>query len=116
MSIRLNEPYKIIAYKHERYEAHYQIPSSAALVVPTLHVGDEVACDVRWENENGELKVLHKKMFIAENLVRLDPLADKGLFEIWQHYYGSGFEELTNTQGYLLGVRQPLHPITVLKP
>lgn len=88
MSIQLNKPYKIIAFRQPKYSAHYDIPSSVTLVVPTKHLGDEVVCDVRWENENGELKVLHRKMFLKENLIRLNPLSDEGLFELWAHYYG----------------------------
>ena len=89
MSVFLNKPYKIVDFKQERYDAHYNIRSSASLVVPTKYVGDELLCDVRWENENGELKVLHEKMFLKENLVRIDPEIDKALFELWDHYYNS---------------------------
>jgi hypothetical protein len=89
MNITLNKPYKIIAYRQERYDVHYNIPSAESLIVPTKYVGDQVLCDVRWETGNGELKVLHQKMFITENLVRLNPLADEKLFEIWAHYYRS---------------------------
>jgi hypothetical protein len=87
MSARLNKPYKIIAFRQARYGTHYNIPSSESLVVPTKQLGDEVLCDIRWEDDNGELKVLHQKMFLSENLVQLDPLADEKLFEIWDHYY-----------------------------
>lgn len=90
MNIHLNKPYKIIAFKQASYVAHYAI-ASESLVVPTKYVGDEVLCDVRWENENGELKVLHEKMFVNENLVRLNPLMDEGLYEIWAHYYDNTF-------------------------
>jgi len=91
MNIQLNKPYKIIAFKQARYSVHYEIPSSEALVVPTKRFGDEVSCDVRWENEHCEQRVLHKKMFLTENLVRLNPMQDKELFEIWDHYYNSVF-------------------------
>lgn len=67
---------------------HYNIPSAKSLIVPVKNFGDEVLCDVRWENENGELKVLHEKMFTSGNLIRLNPLIDEKLFEIWAHYYG----------------------------
>lgn len=87
MSIHLNKPYKIIDFRQKRYDVHYNIPSANSLVVPVKNFGDEVLCDVRWENENGELKVLHEKMFTNENLIRLNPLIDEKLFEIWAHYY-----------------------------
>jgi hypothetical protein len=89
MNITLKKPYKINSFSHERYDAHYDIPSADALIVPTKHVGDQALCDIRWENSNGELKVLHEKMFITENLVRLNPLSDDKLYEIWAHYYTS---------------------------
>lgn len=87
MNIHLNKPYKIIGFKQKKYDAHYNIPAAESLVVPVKNFGDEVLCDVRWENENGELKVLHEKMFTNENLIRLNPLLDEKLFEIWTHYY-----------------------------
>jgi hypothetical protein len=87
MSIQLNKPYKIIPLRHKRYDSHYNIVSSATLVVPIKRLGNEVSCDVRWENENGELKALHNVMFIDENLMPLDLLMDEKLFEIWTHFY-----------------------------
>jgi hypothetical protein len=87
MNIHLNKPYKIIGFKQKKYDAHYNIPSAESLVVPVKNFGDEVLCDVRWENENGELKVLYEKMFINESLIQLNPLIDEKLFEIWMHYY-----------------------------
>ena len=89
MNIQLNKPYKIISFKHKRYNLHYNIPSAVSLVVPKKNFGDEVLCDVRWENENGELKVLHEKMFISENLIQLNPLIEEKLFELWDHYYNN---------------------------
>jgi hypothetical protein len=87
MNIHLNKPYKIIAFRQKRYAAHYNIPASDSLVVPVKNFQEEVQCDVRWENENGELKVLHEKMFVSENLIELNPLLDEKLFELWAHYY-----------------------------
>lgn len=87
MNIHLKEPYKVISFRRKRYDAHYNIPSAESLIVPVRELGKEVLCDVRWENENGELKVLHDKMFISENLIKLNPLLDDKLFEIWTHYY-----------------------------
>lgn len=87
MSIHINKPYKIIAFRQKRYDRHYSIPSAESLVVPVRTLGEEVLCDIRWENDNGELKVLHEKMFISENLVPLNEMIDEKLFEIWSHYY-----------------------------
>lgn len=87
MNIHLNQPYKIVPLRDMRYDRHYNIPSADSLVVPIRNFGDEVLCDVRWENENGELKVLHEKMFINENLIPLNPLIEEKLFELWDHYY-----------------------------
>ena len=87
MSIQLNKPYKIIAFKEKKYSAHYKIPSSETLVVPVRAYGEEVLCDLRWENSNGELKVLHETMFVTDNLVPLNPMTDDKLFDIYTHYY-----------------------------
>jgi hypothetical protein len=87
MNIHLKKPYKIIALRQKRYDAHYNIPSAESLVVPIKSLGGEVLCDIRWEDENGELMVLHQKMFLNENLIRLNPLLDEKLFDIWTHYY-----------------------------
>jgi hypothetical protein len=87
MSIRINTPYKIIQHKLKRYEAHYQIPAAQALVVPLKELGEEVSCDVRWEDSNGELQVLHNKLFIVDNLIQLNAMVDVKLHEIWEHYY-----------------------------
>jgi hypothetical protein len=89
MSIHLQKPYKIIQSKIKRYESHYQIPAERVLVVPIKELGAEVMCDVRWENDNGELKELHNLVFIIENLIPLNPLLDNKLHEIWEHYYGA---------------------------
>jgi hypothetical protein len=90
MSIHLNKPYKIISIRHKRYNAHYNIPSAESVVVPLRELGSEVLCDIRWENGNGELQVLHKKMFRNDNLVPLNPLLEEKLFELWEHYYNGG--------------------------
>jgi hypothetical protein len=63
------------------------IPADKTLVVPLKVLGDEVSCDVRWENDNGELKALHNVVFINDNLIPLNPIMDEKLYEIWQHYY-----------------------------
>ena len=73
--------------RHKRYETHYQIPADRSLVVPLRALGDEVACDVRWENENGELNMLENIVFVSDNLMPINALSDTSLLEIWQHYY-----------------------------
>ncbi len=87
MSILLNKPYRIAPSKVKRYADHYQIPAAYSLVVPMKALGEEVLCDIRWEDDNGELHVLHKAMFVYNNLVPLDQLPDGKLFELWNHYY-----------------------------
>ena len=87
MNIQLNNPYKITPSKHKRYDAHYNIRSIETLIVPTRLLGDEAACDVRWEDSNGELQVLHNIMFANENLIPVSALTDIKLIELWNHYY-----------------------------
>jgi hypothetical protein len=87
MSIRLKKPYKIIQPKHKKYEAHYLIPADKSLVVPLQVLGEEVSCDVRWENDNGELKAIHNIIFIKDNLIPLNPMIDDKLYSLWLHYY-----------------------------
>jgi hypothetical protein len=89
MAIHLKKPYRIIPTREKRYNAHYNIPSDQSVVVPLKELGSEVLCDVRWENDNGELRVIHNIMFVSENLVPLNPMLDKKLFDIWEHYYNS---------------------------
>jgi hypothetical protein len=86
MAIHLNKPYRIIPAKQKRYGLHYQIPADS-LVVPLKLLGEEVLCDVRWENDNGELKVIHNAMFISDNLTPLNSMIDDKLFDLWKHYY-----------------------------
>lgn len=95
MSIHLNQAYKILPSRQKRYESHYGIPASNSVVVPVRELGAEVSCDIRWEDANGELKVIHHAMFVRDNLVPLNPLLDTKLFEIWAHYY----QHLANKNG-----------------
>jgi hypothetical protein len=87
MSIQLNKPYRIVRFKEKRYNAHYQIPAAQVVVIPLEKRDKEVLCDVRWENENGELQVKHSIMFISDNLVPLNGMTDEKLFDLWKHYY-----------------------------
>jgi hypothetical protein len=90
MAIHLNKPYRIIPTRLKRYEAHYQVPADQVLVVPVKVFGDEVLCDIRWEDSNGELQVKHNAIFVYDNLVPLDERPDSRLKELWDHYYVSG--------------------------
>jgi hypothetical protein len=87
MSIQLNQPYKIIPHRYKRYESHYGIPAGNVVVVPLKVLGEEVSCDIRWEDNNGELQVIHHAMFIKENLIPLNQILDAKLWELWTHYY-----------------------------
>jgi hypothetical protein len=87
MSMHLGKPYKIATIREKRYNAHYNIPSVDCVVIPLRELGDEVLCDVRWEDANGEIQVLHKKMFISERLVEMNEMLHMKLYEIWDHYY-----------------------------
>ncbi|HEY0656265.1 MAG TPA: hypothetical protein VGD65_24190 [Chryseosolibacter sp.] len=87
MSIKLTKPYKIAPLRAKRYEAHYNMPAANSLVVPLREFGDEVSCDIRWQDSNGELQLQQNKIFVSQNLVPLNPLLDTQLHELWQHYY-----------------------------
>jgi len=86
MPFIIDRPYKIIPPKHKRYGAHYSIPAGEVVVMPVKELGDEVLCDVRWEDDGGHLHVLHNAVFVKENLTPLDAMLDNDLFEIWDHY------------------------------
>ena len=90
MAIHINKPYKIIPSKHKRYGGHYNIPAERSLVVPMKLLGSEVSCDVRWEDDNGEHKILQNIVFMADFLIPLNVFIDQPLHELWQHYYGNG--------------------------
>lgn len=67
------------------YQEHYIIPAALTLVVPTKMLGDEVACDLRWES-NGALQTMHQTVFICENLMPIDLMADEQLYALWKGY------------------------------
>jgi hypothetical protein len=94
MAILLNHPHRIIPTRVKRYEAHYHIPAGNALVVPMKNFGEEVLCDIRWEDSNGELKIIQNAMFVYDNLIPLRHLPDTKLFELWNHYYGESSAEI----------------------
>jgi hypothetical protein len=83
MNIQLNRPYKIIPDKLKVYEHHYNIPAERSVVVPTRILGEEAVCDIRWES-NDEAQVIHHAVFIIENLMKIQPLADEELYVLWK--------------------------------
>ena len=87
MTIHINKPYKISALRYKRYNAHYNIVSSEAVVIPLRNLGSEVMCDIRWEDANGNLGVKQNVMFANDNLIPLNPLLDESLLGIWKHFY-----------------------------
>ena len=87
MKIQLNKPYKILPTRCKRYESHYQIPAARCLVVPVKELGEEVSCDIRWEDDNGELHLVSQKIFVADNLIPLNAMLESKLHELWQHWY-----------------------------
>jgi hypothetical protein len=86
MSFNLAKPYQIVSSKTKRYGNHYNIPAEDAVVIPIKSVGDEVLCDIRWEDSNGELKLLEKVMFVTENLIPMNEMLKPKQFELWKHY------------------------------
>lgn len=86
-NIHLQKPYKILQRKHKKYSDHYGIPAIDALVVPVRDFGEEVCCDVRWEDSNGELQFKEKVIFSKEYLIPIQPLLDQSRHEMWYHYY-----------------------------
>lgn len=87
MSIKLNKPYKIASDKLRQYESHYQIPADRMVVIPLRELGDEVSCDVRWMDDDGQAHLLQGKVFVRESLVRVEPLYDNSLYELWKRYH-----------------------------
>src|SRR5436190_24217638 len=88
MNIKLDKPYKISSKRYKRYEAHYNVPADRSLVTPKKQLGQEVSCDIRWEDESGLQQLLENRIFAIESLVPLNPRLDPGLHELWLHYYG----------------------------
>lgn len=93
-SIHLLKPYKILQRKHKKYAAHYDIPSQDCLVIPVKDYGEDICCDVRWEDSNGELQIKEKVFFNREYLVPIHPILDPSRHEMWMHYYGAATDQL----------------------
>lgn len=98
MNIKQGIPYKIVPYRAKRYAAHYNILPERCVIVPQKLFGNEASCDIRWEDENGELFLLQNKFFVCDNLVPLNSMLEPELQELWQHYYDSGLNTTTQSQ------------------
>jgi hypothetical protein len=99
MAIHLKKPYRIIPTRVKRYETHYNVPAEYVLVVPQKIFGEEVLCDMRWEDKEGILHVIHNAMFVFDNLIPLNQLPDTKLQELWDHYYSGPAEEKPSSNG-----------------
>jgi hypothetical protein len=87
MSIHLKQPYKIAERKQKRYEEHYHIPSDKCVIVPLKEYGEDISCNVYWEDGEGKVQQQLHLLFNHLNIVPLDSMRDAQLHEIWQHYY-----------------------------
>jgi len=86
-AIQLKQPYKIIQRKQKRYEEHYQIPALKCVVVPIKEYGDDLSCDVRWQDADGKMHEQNQLFFSHQNIEPLDPMKDFELHELWAHHY-----------------------------
>jgi hypothetical protein len=86
MSIHLKQPYKIIERKQKRYEEHYHVPSDKCVVIPLKEYGDDISCNVYWEDSEGKIQQQQRLLFNSLNIEPLDSLRDFHLHEVWQHH------------------------------
>jgi hypothetical protein len=98
MNFKLGIPYTIIQHRAKKYAAHYNILPEKCVIVPLKLFGSEASCDIRWEDDNGELFLLQNKFFVCENLVPLNSMLDPKLYELWQHYYDPGLNVSQQSQ------------------
>lgn len=89
MNVKMGLAYKIAPDRAKKYAMHYNISPERCLIVPTKLFGDEASCDIRWEDDNGEIVLLQKKLFVCENLIPLSAMYDFELYAIWKYHYGS---------------------------
>ena len=85
LKVELNMPYKIVPDKYKIYQDHYIIPAALSLIIPSRALGEETACEVRWKS-NGQLQIMHNVVFINENIMPVDLIADEQLFALWRDY------------------------------
>ena len=83
MQIHLNKPYKIVPEMLEVYERHYNVPAALSLVIPTRILGEEVACDLLWKDNEAQ-QVTRQAVFISENLMPIEPFEDDELYTLWK--------------------------------
>jgi len=88
LTVQLKKPYKILYHKLKRYTLHYNIPADNCVIIPVKKFGEDVDCDVRWEDKEGVLHVKEHVFFSAQNIEPVNALNNFPLYEIWQHYYG----------------------------
>jgi hypothetical protein len=89
MKIQVRQPYKIHPAKLKRYEMHYNIPASQAVIVPLKELDDEVSCDVRWQDAAGNTYLVENTLFIKANLIPINSMLDDQLYDIWNFYYNN---------------------------
>jgi hypothetical protein len=87
MNIKQGFAYKIAPDKAKKYAVHYDIAPEKCLVVPIRLFGNEASCDIRWEDDNGEVILLEKKLFAGENLIPLNAMYDFELYALWKRHY-----------------------------
>ncbi|RAW02198.1 hypothetical protein [Pseudochryseolinea flava] len=85
--VKIGKPYKIDPERAKRYAAHYNILPERTLVVPTKILGEEASCEIHWEDEGGNAHVLKGKIFVTENLVPINPMAEFMIYELWRRNY-----------------------------
>jgi hypothetical protein len=101
MTIKKGLPYKIEPHQAKKYAAHYNITPQKCLIVPVKIFDNEASCDIRWEDDNGEVFLLQNKFFVCENLVPLNSMLEVELHMLWRHYYDSGLNESEQFQPHL---------------
>ena len=85
-TIHLKQPYKLRENRLKRYETHYQIPAERCVIVPVRNFGEDIACDVRWKDNNGELQAKEGLLFKIENIEPINAMKNYQLHELWTSY------------------------------
>jgi hypothetical protein len=98
MNIKQGLPYKITPHRAKKYAAHYNISPERCLIVPVRLFGNEASCDIRWEDDNGELLLLQNKFFVCDSLVPFNPMLEPKLHELWEHFYDTKVDVSPPTQ------------------
>jgi hypothetical protein len=57
------------------------------VIVPVKEYGEDFACDVHWEDQDGKMQHQEQLFFNQQSIEPLDSMKDFQLHEIWQHYY-----------------------------